>query len=104
MSLEQSHARFDSSTITMVAASVGFWLFINWPFQYVATAHQTSRISSALSDYDYQPYLFPDYEVIHGGFTFSYLAREGDVEAVGPGNGWGYSQVGMWICCKIEWD
>jgi len=84
MSLESRRERFDSTTIAVVMASLGFWTLLNWPYQYVATAHQYSIPSSATMDLSFQTFQFPGYEFKRGGLPFVYVFHESDAIPLGP--------------------
>ena len=78
MSLNPRHERFDSTTIAVVMACIVFWTLLNWPYQYVATAHQYSMPSSASREFSFDTFQFPGYEIKRGGLPFAYVSHEYD--------------------------
>lgn len=77
MSVERTRDRFDSATISIVVTSIIVLGLLNWPYQYVAKAHRYIQ-SPSLSEYSFQTFMFPNYEVMQGGFPFTYISRQED--------------------------
>ena len=77
MIVDERRERFDSVTITLVVTSVVIWGLLNWPYSYVSTAHRYEQPPS-LTEYSIETFLFAKYEVLQGGFPFTYLTRYED--------------------------
>lgn len=83
MSVDITRDRFDSATVTIVVTCIAIGAVLNLPYQYVSKVHRYSQAPS-LTEYSFHTFLFPHYEVMQGGFPFTYLVRQEDDLAAQP--------------------
>ncbi len=83
MSVEKTRDRFDSTLISVVVTTLVFWTVLNWPYQYMPTAFQFWQVPSQI-EYSFSTFAFPNYEIMQGGFPFTYYSREADDATADP--------------------
>ena len=79
MGSEETRERFDSAVITCILVTAVLWGLLNWPWEYVATAHTWAQPRMAF-DLSVDFFAFNGIEKTQAGFPFKYWMQEPDDE------------------------